>query len=264
MPDYDFHQLSPYDLEILARDLLQAHWGETLESFKTGRDGASIYVTRLARREEGYALRRRGRSTYAHGPDETIVQVKHYLRTGLKGLLRNLKLEVIKVRRLQPRRYATRHVSSSVACRQGRDSNRHRRGRPQSKRCVGRGRPQQPARSTPRHRRPALQAVACSRTILDRVIHNAAVTRSEFKAKQVYEQAKRFVASDAYPAAVKMLEEERVAIIAGPPGVGKTTLADLLLYAHLEKGYQAVLIQRDITEGEAAFSGWRAADLLLR
>lgn len=38
MPEYDFHQLSPYDLEILARDLLQAHWGVRLESFKTGRD----------------------------------------------------------------------------------------------------------------------------------------------------------------------------------------------------------------------------------
>ena len=39
MANYDFHQLSPHDLEILARDLLQAEWGITLESFKTGRDG---------------------------------------------------------------------------------------------------------------------------------------------------------------------------------------------------------------------------------
>jgi hypothetical protein len=39
MPEYNFQQLSPYDLEILARDLLQVHWGVTLESFKTGRDG---------------------------------------------------------------------------------------------------------------------------------------------------------------------------------------------------------------------------------
>jgi hypothetical protein len=74
MPQYDFHQLSPYDLEILARDLLQAHWGGTLESFKSGRD-------------KGIDLR------YALGSNRTIVQVKHYLRTGLKGLLRDLKLE---------------------------------------------------------------------------------------------------------------------------------------------------------------------------
>ncbi len=39
MSDYDFHQLSPYDFEIITRDLLQARDGFLLESFKTGRDG---------------------------------------------------------------------------------------------------------------------------------------------------------------------------------------------------------------------------------
>jgi broad-specificity NMP kinase len=50
-----------------------------------------------------------------------------------------------------------------------------------------------------------------------------------------------------------MLEKERVVVIAGPAGVGKTTLADLLLYQHLEAGYQAVVIQRDVAEGENLF-----------
>src|ERR1700735_5560805 len=36
MPDYDFHQLSPYDLEILARDLLQAHQGLAVRCFCRG------------------------------------------------------------------------------------------------------------------------------------------------------------------------------------------------------------------------------------
>lgn len=39
MPEYDFHQLSPHDLEVLTRDLLQANWGVDIESFKAGRDG---------------------------------------------------------------------------------------------------------------------------------------------------------------------------------------------------------------------------------
>ena len=83
---YDFQQLSPHDLETLVRDLLQEEWGVVLESFKTGRDG-------------GVDLR------YARGPHNLVVQVKHYVRTGLAGLLRDLKVEAGKVTALKPTRY---------------------------------------------------------------------------------------------------------------------------------------------------------------
>jgi hypothetical protein len=234
MPDYDFHQLSPYDLEILARDLLQAHWGVTLESFKTGRDG-------------GVDLR------FAPGKDQTVVQVKHYLRTGLNGLLRDLKAEAVKVRQLRPRRYMI--VTSVPLSPANKDEIIAAIGADVLEPADVLG-PEDLNNLLGQH--PEVEGRHfklwfASRAILDRVVHNAAVTRSEFKAKQVYEQAKRYVPSDAYPEALKMLADERVVIIAGPPGVGKSTLADLLLYAHLEKGYQAVLIQRDIKEGEQLF-----------
>ncbi|MGN5479634.1 hypothetical protein ACTMU2_30280 [Cupriavidus basilensis] len=88
-----------------------------------------------------------------------------------------------------------------------------------------------------------------SQAVLNRVLHNAEVTQSEFKARKVYEQACRYVQGEAYPAAATMLREQGVVVIAGPPGVGKTTLADLLLYEHLDLGYQAVLIRHGVKEG---------------
>lgn len=234
MPEYDFHQLSPDDLEILTRDLLQAHWGLDIESFKAGRDG-------------GIDLR------YAAGPSKTIIQVKHYLRTGLTGLIRDLELEAVKVRRLAPSRYVL--VTSVPLSPQNKDaiariiSTEYLKpqdiiGAEDLNNLIG-----QHSDVEGRHYKLWL----ASRGVLDRVIHNAALTRSEFKARQVYEQARRYVASDAYPKALQMLADQRVVIIAGSPGVGKTTLADLLLYAHLEQGYQAVLIQRDVEEGEKLF-----------
>lgn len=234
MPEYDFHQLSPHDLEVLTRDLLQAHWGADIESFKAGRDG-------------GIDLR------YAVGPSKTIIQVKHYLRTGLRGLMRDLELEAVKVQRLAPSRYVL--VTSVPLSPANKDAIAGVIGTEYLKPSDIVGAEDlnnlisQHSDVEGRHYKLWL----ASRGVLDRVIHNAALTRSEFKARQVYEQARRYVASDSYPKALQMLVDQRVVIIAGPPGVGKTTLADLLLYAHLEQGYQAVLIQRDVEEGEKLF-----------
>ncbi len=238
MPDYDFHQLSPHDLEVLTRDLLQERWGVHLESFKTGRDG-------------GIDLR------YASGPAKTIVQVKHYLRTGLPGLLRDLEAEAVKVRRLVPSRYVL--VTSVPLSPANKESIVRIIGSDflQSADVVGADDLNNLLGQYPDVEGRHYKLWLASRGVLDRVINNAALTRSEFKARQVYEQAKRYVISDAYPQALKMLGDERVVIIAGAPGVGKTTLADLILYSHLEQGYQAVLIQRDVDEGESLFQPGR-------
>jgi hypothetical protein len=234
MPDYDFHQLTHHDLEILVRDLLQAHWGITLESFKSGRD-------------QGIDLR------YAWGPNKMVVQVKHYLRTGLDGLLREVEKEAIKVDRLKPSRYIfATTVPLSPA---DKDKIIALIG----SKYLASGDVLGPAEFNnllgqhPNIESNHFKLWLASTTVLQRVLHNAEVTRSIFKVRQVYKQARRYVMSRSYNKALEMLDKERVVIVAGPPGVGKTTLADLVLYAHLEKGFQAVTIQRDVEEGEKLF-----------
>lgn len=234
MPDYDFHQLTWQDLEVLTRDLLQAHWNVTIENFKAGRDG-------------GIDLR------YAVGPHKIIIQVKHYRKTGLGGLLRELRKEAEKVRKIKPTRYVLVTsvplsppnkseiigiIGEDILC-------------PDD--VVGQEGLNNLLGIHPKVESQHFKLWLASKAVLDRVLHNAAVTRSEFKVQQVYDEARRYVQSDAYPRAMKMLNEQRVVIIAGPPGVGKTTLANLLLYAHLDHDYQAVVIQRDIDEGQSLF-----------
>src|SRR5476651_1791741 len=83
MTNYDFLNLSPYEFEVLTRDLLQAHMGVFLESFGAGTDG-------------GIDLR------YAKG-EQFIVQCKRY--QDYDSLYQVLKKEAETVKKMAPARY---------------------------------------------------------------------------------------------------------------------------------------------------------------
>lgn len=234
MPDYDFHQLSPSDFEILARDLLQAEWKVTIENFKSGKDG-------------GIDLR------FANGPNETIVQAKHFIRTGFNGLAREMRKEAEKVNNLNPSRYVLiTSIPLSYANKEklvgivGKEFLKPEdvHGQESLNNLLG---------LHPNIESDHYKLWLASKAVLDQTLHNAATNRSRFKVEEVYKEARRYVAGKAYPKALSMLCKEQVVIISGPPGIGKTTMANLLLFEHLAKGYQAVVMQGDIREGEDLF-----------
>ena len=235
---YDFQHLSPHDLETLVRDLLQAEWSVVLESFKTGRDG-------------GIDIR------FARGRENLVVQVKHYVKTGLPGLLRDLVGEATKVAVLKPTRYilATSvplSPANKLAIAQifagaltavdvlGQDDLNNLLERHQAV----------------EHKHYKLWLA--SRAVLDRVLHSEIITQTEFQIEKVHATIRRNVQSDAYPKALDILEHNRVLIISGAPGVGKTTLANMVLYAHLERGWEPIVIRRDIAEGQKLFQRGRS------
>ncbi len=234
MSSFDFGQLSPHDFELLTRDLLQARDGFQLESFKTGRD-------------QGIDFR------HAKGSLNVIVQCKHYVGTGIDGLLRDLKKEVPKAQRLKSSRYifatsvplspanksAIMHLFSGMI-QNGLD-------------VIG-----QDDFNNLLDQHPAVlgqhyKLWLGSRAVLDRVIHNASVTQSEFDVHRVHRDIARYVHNAAYPRAIEMLNDSHVAIISGAPGVGKTTLARMLLYAFLEQGYEVVSILTDFQSGRERY-----------
>ena len=236
---YDFQQLSPHDLEILVQDLLQAEWGLALESFKTGRDG-------------GIDLR------YARDGHRLIVQVKHFVRTGLNGMMRELKVEAAKVSALRPSRYI---VATSVPLSPGNKqaiveifgdevlAAADILGQEDLNNLLGRH---------PSVEQKHFKLWLASRAVLDRVLHSDVMVQTEFQVEKVYASIRRYVQSNAYPSALQILDRDRVVIISGAPGVGKTTLANMLLYAHLERGWEPVVIRRDIAEGQRLFQRGRS------
>ena len=97
-----------------------------------------------------------------------------------------------------------------------------------------------------------------STSALERVLHNAELCQTEFEVDRIRRKLPLFVQNDAFPRAVDLLAQTRIAVISGMPGIGKTTLAEMLLYAHLEQGYEPVVIQTEINEGKRLFRPMRS------
>lgn len=92
-----------------------------------------------------------------------------------------------------------------------------------------------------------------STEVLERVLHNAELCLTDFQVDRVRRKLPLFVQGQAFPRAQKLLEEHRIVVISGVPGIGKTTLAEMLLYAHLNEGYEPVVIQAEVSEGRKFF-----------
>lgn len=237
MPKFNFDALSPPDFEELVRDLLQAEWNVALEAFKEGRDG-------------GIDLR------YAPAHDgATIIQCKRYGKSGYAKLLANLRNdEKPKVERLQPNRYV---VATSIGLTPANKDEIVENLTPfilGTADVLGADDLEGLLSRHPEIERANFKLWLTSTTVLDRVLHNAELSQTDFEVERVHRKLPLFVQSDAFPRARELLDETRVTIISGPPGIGKTTLAEMLLYAQLEEGYEPVVIQGNVAEGKRLFS----------
>ena len=89
--------------------------------------------------------------------------------------------------------------------------------------------------------------------VLERVLHNAEQVQTAFDVERVCRAIPLYVQNSSYARALDILDRQKFVIISGVPGIGKTTLADLLLFTHLEKAFEPVVIQSDIADGRRLF-----------
>lgn len=240
MATHDFRRLSALDFEELIHDLLQAHWKQPLEAFKTGAD-------------QGIDLRHT-----SAGDGTTIVQCKHYVGSGfskLRSVLRNEELP--KVQKLAPSRYV---LATSVPLSPGEKDKIKADLAPyilSTDDIVGHENVEALLRANPDVEKTHYKLWLTSSAILEKVVHAAEACKTEFQLDRITAKLPLYVQNSAYPKALKILQDEKVVIISGEPGIGKTTLAEMLIYAHLADGYVPAMIESEVSEGRKVFSKGR-------
>jgi hypothetical protein len=231
MADYDFRSLSSYDFALLVRDLLQAKLGLQLESFSLGPDS-------------GIDFRYRDKST------NLIVQCKHYADSGFAALTSVLRRkERKKIDVLAPTRYilATSlpltpnrkdEVKEILAphCLESSDVY----GREDLNNLLG-----QHSDIERRH----FKLWLTSETVLRRVLDAGIFSDSEAHLDRIRLRLRRYVQNPSFHRARLLLDQSHYCIIAGIPGIGKTTLAEVLLADLVDRqGFEAFRIAHNLDE----------------
>ncbi|MFL0583697.1 restriction endonuclease [Solibacillus silvestris] len=234
MANYDFDVLSPDEFELFSKDLLEVELRIKLENFKAGKDG-------------GIDLR--------HAPTKdknTIVQCKRY--KSFSGLKSNLIKEVSKVEKLNPDKYILT-TSVSLSPLQKSEIMTLFKGFIKSPGDIyGREQLQSILQNNATIERKHYKLWLSSTNVLRTILHNEIYNRSKYTESQLKEKIRLFVPNESYEAALKHLEKNKVIIISGGPGVGKTTLADMLYVNFSSQGYEFIEISADIDEGEKLFN----------
>lgn len=239
----NYAELSSYDFEHLVRDLLQADWGRTLETFPAGPDGG--VDIRGLRDAAGAASHRTVQCK--HSPGKTWSAIKASLEreaTNLKG-------------RKDLGEYWLATSASLTAAAKSRICKLFCDQDLQPERVLAREDLDNLLNQYPRVEEQTYKLYMTSPAILQKLLNNAIHLGAQDLLSRLTERRRLYVQSKAFPAAVEALRTHHYCVLSGPPGVGKTTLGEMLMRRCLEEGYQPVLVGEDIDEASQVWSDQR-------
>ena len=236
----DLAQLSDYDFEQVIADLLSAEWHVRVEYFPKGRDsGVDLRV--LGPVPAPLNLPPQGELVVQckHMPGATITQLRSLLRAeaSKKIVGEAYKYVLVTSARL------TRANKQEIALIFG--------GRLPETDILGRDDIDSLLRRHPAVVRANMKLWLASGTALQAFLNQVEELRSNVLKTELEKLRPRFVQTSVVTEAQHMLGRLGVCILAGAPGVGKTTTAKILLLRYLSEGWQPVVAIADIRELEA-------------
>jgi hypothetical protein len=232
----DFSVLSDVEFEELVADLLAVELGTPVERFATGRDGGVDLRWRV-----GGARRR------------CVGQCKHYARSSWSQLLAAARGEVAHVTNLRPDNY--RFITSFDLTTGQKDQLYALFAQWMSgpDDVLG-GRDVDGLLTLHEHierSHPKLWLATGSQLFW--ATHADLANRAIALRERVSASLPRYVVNRGYTDARARLDEHRVCVIAGVPGIGKTMLAQVLVADAMSLGYEPVDVSADIDEAWASF-----------
>lgn len=236
MTEYNFSSLSDYDFECLVRDLLQNELSLTLECFTTGSD-------------RGIDLR------YSKDTTKTlIVQCKHYINSGFNQLIRSLRTEIKKIEALGPERYI---LTTSVPLTPQRKEKILSILTPFCKTTsdiLGQNDLNNLLKKYPDVEKNNFKLWLTSTAILERIFQSRIYNETNAEVDSIRRRLSIFVENKSFARAIEVLENQKYCIISGVPGIGKTTLAEMILIHYIDQGFEAIRIWESISEAREVFN----------
>ena len=222
--------LSPIDFENLSRDLAEVLTGNRFEAFGPGPDGGID-----------------GR--FAVSKERTIIlQAKHYQKSSRSSFLRTMRNEAEKVKKIRPVRYIL-FTSQSFTPNNKDHLLDALNGIPvKSGDILGREDIEGLLRMNPDIHKAHIKLWLSDTAVLERILNSGLEAFTKATHTEILSDLRVYVYNSSLDDAIKKLEKHKVLIISGPPGVGKTTLAQILTYRYLDDGWRFYAI-RSLDDG---------------
>jgi len=234
MINHDFLVLSPNEFENLTRDLLQKKFEIYIESFTSGPDG-------------GIDLRYSTESK-----TNNIIQAKRYKT--YSSLISNLKKEINKVNELNPDKYI---ISTSVGLTPKNKKEIQNLFNPyilKQSDILGKDDLNNLLSQFPDLEKKYYKLWLSSTNILNKVLHSKVYNQSAFELEEIKEQIKLYVQNDSFDMALKILNGNKYLIVSGIPGIGKTTLARVVVLYLLSNNFEEfIFLNQSIDDGYELF-----------
>lgn len=230
----NFAPLNGADFEDLVRDLIGEEFGIRFEAFCAGPDGG-IDGRHAPNGEEAL----------------TVLQAKHMEGSTFAALRAAMRKERTSIDKLAPSRYML--ATSRPLTPANKALLRSEIGPTllSESDIFGPDDIEALLRKHPSIEKAHIKLWLSSAAILDRIVRSASHTYAAITKEEIEAKVKVYVQNPSFVEAFERLEKYHLLIISGPPGVGKTTLGEMIAYAHLGQSWDLVPI-RSLEDGFAS------------